>query len=136
MKVFKYASGLDRIYNNFDKIQGNIEELGYDGDTAKIRAEFEQVYFHLNPELTRLITLRQAKIARPRLSIDGAGPSHAPAIDTPIQGLKLPDLSVPTFSGDSTKWVTFNETFNSLIHNNNSLSNSAKFQYLMLIPPE
>ena len=44
--------------------------------------------------------------------------------------VKLPKLSIKKFSGDLTKWVTFWDSFDSSIHNNPSLSDVDKFNYL------
>ncbi len=47
--------------------------------------------------------------------------------------MKLPKLSIKKFGGDLTKWVTFGDSFHSLIHSNPSLSSVDKFNYLTLL---
>ena len=42
----------------------------------------------------------------------------------------LPKISIPTFSGLIDEWPEFNSLFNSLVHENLSLSNVEKFHYL------
>ena len=44
--------------------------------------------------------------------------------------VKLPKLTLKRFTGDITAWSTFWETFESSIHQNTSLSNIDKFNYL------
>ena len=44
--------------------------------------------------------------------------------------VKLPKLTLKRFTGDITAWTTFWETFESSIHQNTSLSNIDKFNYL------
>ncbi|CAH2092544.1 unnamed protein product [Euphydryas editha] len=44
--------------------------------------------------------------------------------------VKLPKISIPTFSGKYTEWITFRDLFVSMIHNNTSLDNVQKLQYL------
>ena len=44
--------------------------------------------------------------------------------------VKLPKLTLKRFTGDKTAWSTFWETFESSIHQNTSLSNIDKFNYL------
>ena len=44
--------------------------------------------------------------------------------------VRLPKLSIKKFSGDLTKWVTFWDSFNSSIHENQTLSSIDKFNYL------
>jgi len=44
--------------------------------------------------------------------------------------VKLPTLTLPTFSGEYDKWMHFKDAFTSLIHDNRKLSAIQKFQYL------
>lgn len=44
--------------------------------------------------------------------------------------VKLPKISIPSFSGKYTEWTTFRDLFVSMIHNNNTLDNVQKLQYL------
>lgn len=44
--------------------------------------------------------------------------------------VKLPKINIPNFSGKYTEWITFRDLFLSMIHNNASLDNVQKLQYL------
>ena len=44
--------------------------------------------------------------------------------------VKLPKLSLKRFNGDLTKWTTFWDTFKSAVHDNPTLTNIDKFNYL------
>jgi hypothetical protein len=44
--------------------------------------------------------------------------------------IKLPKISIPSFSGKYHEWTTFKDLFTSMIHNNNSLDDVQKMQYL------
>lgn len=44
--------------------------------------------------------------------------------------VKLPKITIPIFSGNYSEWVTFHDLFTSLIHNNDTLDNVQKLQYL------
>lgn len=44
--------------------------------------------------------------------------------------VKLPQLSLPNFSGHIEQWLNFRDMFGSLIHSNDELSPVQKFQYL------
>ena len=56
-------------------------------------------------------------------------PLHTAAIrHTPK--VKLPKLTLKKFNGDLTKWTTFWDSYESLIHNNSQLSDIDKFIYL------
>lgn len=45
--------------------------------------------------------------------------------------IKLPTVSIPTFSGAHTEWKTFYDMFRAIVHNNTKLPGSYKFQYLL-----
>lgn len=47
-----------------------------------------------------------------------------------FQSINLPQIDLPTFSGDTNQWLEFHDTFLSLIDNNESLNNIQKFYYL------
>lgn len=44
--------------------------------------------------------------------------------------VQLPKINIPTFSGKYTEWITFRDLFVSMIHNNSSLDNVQRLQYL------
>ncbi|CAK1591458.1 unnamed protein product [Parnassius mnemosyne] len=44
--------------------------------------------------------------------------------------VKLPKISIPTFSGKYDEWTTFHDLFTSLVHNNESLDNVQRLHYL------
>ncbi|XP_022832838.1 uncharacterized protein LOC111360825 [Spodoptera litura] len=44
--------------------------------------------------------------------------------------VKLPKITIPTFSGKYSEWTTFHDLFISLVHNNKSLDNVQKLHYL------
>jgi hypothetical protein len=48
----------------------------------------------------------------------------------PMARVKLPKLVLKRFNGDLTKWATFWDSFESSVHNNSSLSDVDKFNYL------
>lgn len=45
--------------------------------------------------------------------------------------IKLPTVSIPTFSGAHTEWKTFYDMFRAIVHTNEKLPGSYKFQYLL-----
>lgn len=46
-------------------------------------------------------------------------------------GVTLPTVSIPNFSGAHTEWKTFYDLFRSIVHKNEKLPGSHKFQYLL-----
>lgn len=47
-----------------------------------------------------------------------------------IQGVKLPTIKIPTFDGKYEDWLEFRDTYLSLIHENESISDIQKYHYL------
>lgn len=47
-----------------------------------------------------------------------------------LNNIKLPVINLPKFSGTYRTWLEFRDTFQSLIHNNNVISDIQKFHYL------
>ncbi|XP_055678141.1 uncharacterized protein LOC129786910 [Lutzomyia longipalpis] len=47
-----------------------------------------------------------------------------------INQVKLPQLTMPTFTGNYADWSSFKDSFSCTIHQNKGLSNVQKFQYL------
>ena len=45
-------------------------------------------------------------------------------------GLKLPKISLPSFSGNWSDWIRFSDLFESTVHSNRTLSNIQKLHYL------
>jgi len=45
--------------------------------------------------------------------------------------VKLPQLSIPKFSGNLQDWVTFKDTFLSLVGDSTTISNIQNFHYLL-----
>lgn len=48
----------------------------------------------------------------------------------PLADVKLPKLELPKFDGNLNNWLHFRDAYISSVHNNASLSNSQKFNYL------
>lgn len=72
--------------------------------------------------ITRLVT-QQAELLR-RLTEGGDATNNESKV-------RLPVVKIPAFDGRAEEWKQFSETFQSLIHNNNSIPRIQKFQYLI-----
>ncbi|XP_017467870.1 PREDICTED: uncharacterized protein LOC108360193 [Rhagoletis zephyria] len=58
-------------------------------------------------------------------------PPSQSAASTPVcASIRLPEMELPTFSGDSTEWVGFYDAFCSLVDANATLSDGQKLHYL------
>ena len=77
----------------------------------------------------RLIRLQAALKAKYRPIPRSKGSQHR-AGSNPLQGIKLPTIALPEFDGDYMQWLTFRDTFECLIHENDELPAIQKFHYL------
>lgn len=53
------------------------------------------------------------------------------ATNPPQSRIKLPEVKLPTFDGSISEWITFRDTYKSLIDSNTQLSQIDKFSYLV-----
>ncbi|XP_076384534.1 uncharacterized protein LOC143263460, partial [Megalopta genalis] len=111
------------------KVQTRIEILvaGTDAEAAHAieREEFETAYFHLIDKVE--IVIARATPEQSRITTNS--PISAQTADTAIN-VRLPTLQLPSFDGNYSDWVKFKDTFTSVIHENNSLTDIQRFHYL------
>ncbi|XP_011687034.1 PREDICTED: uncharacterized protein LOC105449476 [Wasmannia auropunctata] len=99
-------------------------------DTHK-QAEFEETYFQIISQFRDLILANEA------LTVE-LTQTHNPInnqlineqAQTRTNNLRLPKIDLPFFSGSFDEWYSFYNTFQSLIHNNPSITGIQKFHYL------
>lgn len=113
---------LDKIFTVINNVQMEIEMLSEEELSSSTRATFEENYFMLKPTLQVALTKAKDALATPIKEL----PVHIAKNNI----VKLPKIEIKTFSGDYTKWLEFNETFEKLVHENDTLTDIAKFQYL------
>ncbi|XP_036347090.1 uncharacterized protein LOC118756433 [Rhagoletis pomonella] len=116
------AHALEKYYHDFESIQSCIEELEpEEGDT--IRGSFEELYFVLRPTL--MVAIRECKEEAEK------GSTATTKCETIVsKKLRLPEIPLPTFSGDYTQWLSYYDTFSALVHRNSALDNVTRFHYL------
>lgn len=116
---------LDKLMENFEDIQGEYETFDDSMEFLKgnmsIRARVEEQYFRVKGGLTSLLP-PPAPVATPTIT-------SVPAISHSI-GVKLPTITLPQFDGDLNEWLTFHDSFSSLIHSSADIPCIQKFQYL------
>ncbi len=114
---------LEANYAKYVDIQTQIESL--DNDDNENVADVEEKYAF------NLATLKR----KFRILSKGSNASTT-SIPTSVSyqssgsKIKLPQISIPTFSGEYTKWVSFSQLFTTLIKQNEALSNVEKLIYL------
>ena len=106
-------------WEKYNQAQDELEELGHDSYNQQQREEMEERYCHLTGFI-------QTKLKE--LEVTGSPEPNGNA--EPSVKVKLSQLSIPIFSGQLQDWVTFKDTFLSLVGNNTSIPNIQKFHYL------
>ncbi|XP_055613757.1 uncharacterized protein LOC129760180 [Uranotaenia lowii] len=118
---------LDNLMETFEAIQGEYET--YDDEpefavaNAKVRARVEEQYFRVKGGLVSKVP------PLPPISTNPLNQQGAPAI-AHVTGVKLPTIELPKFDGDLNEWLTFRDSFSSLIHSSPEIPCIQKFQYL------
>lgn len=130
------------------KIQSRIEVLKEYWETArhldvrlnvcKTSHQSDHDYFlndeFLSAESTYMETLDGLKELLPSPPTAGRNSTMHDGSQRDISGVsgtvRLPQIEVPNYNGDPAKWVNFRDIFESLIVNNESLTNTQRLQYL------
>ncbi|KYN15991.1 hypothetical protein ALC57_11770 [Trachymyrmex cornetzi] len=123
-----------RLWDEFDGIQDQIEELDATDAQIRERENFENSY-HAIITSTRALQSRQDRVnqSSPMGSISerSGGDRQIHIVNQPTI-VKLPDIELPKFDGSYNKWISFRELFESLIDADPSLPAVKKLHYLRL----
>lgn len=143
---------IEGILDSFDDIQNQIELLSEFQIQETERNSFEESYYAVIAKAKTVLNefkSRAQKDASSTPSPDQLGGAVdrnvfdvlSPMTQTPsvtvhkdafgiTSKVKLPNITLPDFHGLYNQWMTFYDTFNTLIHDNKELSNIQKFHYL------
>ena len=79
----------------------------------------------------------QQELEKLNVTLNMQSITHVNEFQTPVfsttsitNNFKLPRLNIQSFNGNYRNWMSFKDLYISLVHNNESLSNVQKFQYL------
>ncbi|XP_050549039.1 uncharacterized protein LOC126910474 [Daktulosphaira vitifoliae] len=123
---------LEEIWSEYQQVQSeiDIEENVDEEEQNKYREEFEDLYFEAQSKAVKLL---EHPIESPIRKYSDTLPMSRPNLIsncTPHPRINLPQITIPTFTGDHKQWPVFFDLFLSLIHNNNDLAEIQKFFYL------
>ncbi|XP_055590224.1 uncharacterized protein LOC129742357 [Uranotaenia lowii] len=144
-QISSRLEALEPVYGEFHEVRSQIEMIVYESEEkkakelygdAKDEAEaqreeendelllsFEDRFFRLKGALTKL-QLRRLQLSKANEI------SHNHQHVTVGSRIKLPEIRLPSFSGNLSEWVSFRDSFRTLIHNNEQLAPMEKFTYL------
>lgn len=110
-------NNVQSLLHSYEVNSSKIEALGTEEANANDHAEFENKYFKLVSTAQTLLIKKQSDIPR--------------VTSTPIEcNVKLPQINIPTFSGNYCNWLDFRDAFRSLIQENQQLNDVQRFYYL------
>ena len=135
LKVHDIKVRLDKlpsILSKFESAQDELECLD-DADYSLDREEFENQYCNIEARFHELLH----PVVEPPLSRHSStssslsGHSDIPQVHGGSPNIKLPTITLPTFDGETCKWLQFRDTFEALIVKNTALSNVQRLHYLI-----
>ncbi|KYM93417.1 hypothetical protein ALC62_15979 [Cyphomyrmex costatus] len=97
----------------------------YDQHRDVIENSFEQLQVQQNAQTEQHNNL----LASTSAGVTFTSQSNVPSVK--LTDVKLPIIELPKFKGDLSNWLKFRDTYKSLIHDNQSISNIQKFHYLI-----
>jgi hypothetical protein len=129
---------MPNIFNKFEAAQGELE-LSDNFDHSADRESFEEQYFELKAKFMELLyppNLITAPGDSNHASNNGSDKGSCAACSTHSNqssrlSINLPAIELPKFSGGYVHWLSFRDTFESLIVRNTTLSNVQKLHYLL-----
>ncbi|XP_055633242.1 uncharacterized protein LOC129773628 [Toxorhynchites rutilus septentrionalis] len=121
---------LEKLMESFETVQSEYEEFDADEyftlENAEIRAKVEEKYFQVKAGLLVKHSTQQLPVASTSTQ---AIPAQLP-FPNPLSNVKLPTITLPEFDGDFNGWLTFHDTFLSMIHSSTEISSVQKFHYV------
>ncbi|CAG9122367.1 unnamed protein product [Plutella xylostella] len=114
------------FYNTHRQMITEVDAKMLDASTymkGNVYESTEEIYIEYKSELKGELSRLQRLIQTPVPSGSGKQSDNN-------SNIRLPKISIPTFSGKYDEWVTFRDLFDSLIRTNDSLDEVQKLHYL------
>ena len=122
-----------RIFSNFDDFNDEIVVLDPEVDHSREREDMQRDFFKLTSKAHSLIPDFQfAPPAGNRNDLNQSFSTNSNHSENQVfrRKIKLPTASLPTFSGKYEEWISFKQSFSTLIHDNEELNEVEKLHYL------
>lgn len=129
------------LLEEFSEIQDKIETPENVEEETKEREEFEDCYFEVVANFNKTIAdYTNVQEIQDNNDSDSAKSSQSNTqskrqstqcqSSSRFQQVALPSIKLPTFKGNYADWLGFRDAFSSLVHNNRTISDVAKFYHL------
>lgn len=118
---------LIKAFEKYCNVQDEIEQL--DATQEIDRTEIENRYYTLHAKIKDKID----ELTSTHVNVSPQTRPPQTQVSTNqnvVNQVKLPNLSIPTFSGKYDDWLSFYDLFTALIKDNSQLNNVQKFVYL------
>lgn len=117
----------------FQEVQSELDDL-YENDEERIAFKEDYHADQFNKDYYCLLASMQQILNNATQSVSASQPSSSvkeqPVFQSQQLSLKLPEISLPEFTGNIEDWDTFKQGFRSLVHNDARLGSIQKFHYL------
>ncbi|XP_065083727.1 uncharacterized protein LOC135705804 [Ochlerotatus camptorhynchus] len=119
---------LDRVYSEFQELQAEIEK--YD-DAEKFEEHLQERAAFEARFCTAKGFLLMKRSTDPKQTVLNTSimANHHPVSSS--FHLRLPKVDLPKFDEDFSRWLSFRDTFTSMVHSNADIPTVAKLQYLL-----
>ncbi|KYQ47885.1 hypothetical protein ALC60_13081 [Trachymyrmex zeteki] len=132
---------LEGFWNSFEEIQRKLENIILEDEqqseafTMEMDGEqvrFEERYYEIAEQAQQIIDKKTQKEVTQQPSNSNQAPAEHRQESQQVRRNKpkLPEIKLPEFSGEYTKWLFFKNSFEITIHNDEDLSGPQKYQYL------
>ena len=106
-----------------------LEELVDDADLEKELEDAATYLAKLQCE-TEMVAKFIAKVSNPPAAVTPPPAATPAATSSSSSSLRLPQMDLPTFSGEYLQWTPFIDLFNAAVDSNSSITDAQKLQYL------
>lgn len=125
---------IEPLLDNFNDIQLQIEisaDATLGENSEQEREEFENKFFETITSAKQFITSKSI-ILRDNDNNSVISDSPIVQLNSNNLNIKLPPITLPSFSGNYDQWLFFKDSFTALIHENTDIPPINKFHYLRL----
>lgn len=128
-----FKKNLDSLNNTDSKSTSDYDEdavMEIENTISDLYISIQEIVASKWPSLAENLSILPSE--KSHESVNNTSQSNSiTSSNTNHSTLKLPKISLPKFNGNVNNWVTFHNLFDTLVHQNPSLTNIEKLQFLL-----